>query len=137
MSKDITPIEKGGKEVLKNFIQTKLVEKSMSTHAPINGNKTKTFAHQMSTVKVVTSKKHEVETPAQRNLFGQLLMLSQDSDLDIQKCYEIPLGPVPWSSATPDGMPIETNNAVLMKKKTLRCVSPSNSSQGKTSCPYH
>ena len=77
----------------------------MSIHAPIK-NKTKTFAHLQSTIKLKTSKKHEVEITTQRNIFRQLLMLSQDNDLDIQKVMEFPLGPVPWSRATPDGMPI-------------------------------
>ena len=67
--------------------------KSMSRpiHAPIIRNKTKIFAHQQSAVKVKTSKKHEMEITAQRNLFEQLLMLSQDNDLDIQKVMEYPL----------------------------------------------
>ena len=44
-------------------------------------------------------------------------MLFQDNGLDIQKVMEYPLGPVPWSSATSDGMPIKTNKAVLKKNK--------------------
>lgn len=116
VTKDILSIEKEGKELYKNFVQTRLIDKSESFHAPIKRNKKKTFAHLQSTVKVKTSKKNEVKITAQRNLFGQLLMLSQDNDLDIQKVMEYPLGPVPWALATPDGMPIKTNKAVLMQK---------------------
>ena len=78
------------KNCLRIFIQTRLVEKSISIHAPIKRNKTKTFAHLQSTVKVKISKKHKVEIAAQINLFGQL-MLSEDNDLDVQKVMEYPL----------------------------------------------
>ncbi|GFR95662.1 hypothetical protein ElyMa_000950000 [Elysia marginata] len=116
VTKDILSIEKGGQEMYENFIQTRLIDKSVSFHAPISRNKKKTFAHLQSTVKVKTSKKNEVKITAQRNLFGQLLMLSQENDLDIQKVMEYPLGPVPWALATPDGMPMKINKAVLMQK---------------------
>ena len=53
---------------------------------------------------------------AQRNIFGQLLMLSQENNLDLQKVMEFPLGPVPWSLATADGMPIKTDKSALMTK---------------------
>ena len=47
-------------------------------------------------------------------MFGQLLMLSTENNLDIRKVMEYPLGPVPWALATSDGFPIKTNKAVLM-----------------------
>ena len=37
---------------------------------------------------------------AQRNVFGQLLLLSQENNLDLQKVMEYPLGPVPWALGT-------------------------------------
>ncbi|GFR71433.1 hypothetical protein ElyMa_002094100 [Elysia marginata] len=52
VTKDILSIEKGGQEMYKNFIQTRLIDKSVSFHAPISRNKKKTFAHLQSTVKV-------------------------------------------------------------------------------------
>ncbi|GFS21423.1 hypothetical protein ElyMa_001594000 [Elysia marginata] len=114
VTKDILSIEKGGQEMYKNFIQTRLIDKSVSFHALISRNKNKTFTHLQSTVKVKTSKKNEMKITAQRNLFGQLLMLSQENDL--QKVMEYPLGPVPWALTTPDGMPMKTHKAVLMQK---------------------
>ena len=44
-------------------------------------------------------------------------MLSQDNDLDIQKIMEFLLGPIPWSIATPDGMPTKNIYICLMKNK--------------------
>ena len=52
---------------------------------------------------------------AQRNVFGHLLLLSQENNLiDLQKVMEYPRGPVPWALGTDDGMPIKTDKAVLM-----------------------
>ena len=56
---------------------------------------------------------------AQRNVFGQLLLLSQENNLDLQKVMEYPLGPVPWALGTADGMPIKTDKAVLMHNLEL------------------
>ena len=64
-----------------------------------------------------TSKtKQELKLKAQRNIFGQLLILSEENNLDLQKVMEYPLGPVPWSLATADGMPIKTDKSALMTK---------------------
>lgn len=41
-------------------------------------------------------------------------MLFQENELDLQKEMGYPLGPVQWALATPDGMLIKTNKAVLM-----------------------
>ena len=60
VTKGILSIEKGGKELLKNFIQTRLVEKSVNFHAPIKRNKAKTFAHLQSTIKVKSPKKNKM-----------------------------------------------------------------------------
>ena len=51
---------------------------------------------------------------AQRNVFSQLLLLSQENNLDLQKVMEYPLRLVPWALGTPDGIPIKTDKAVLM-----------------------
>ncbi|GFR97069.1 hypothetical protein ElyMa_002737100 [Elysia marginata] len=40
----------------------------------------------------------------------------EENDLDLQKVIEYPLGPIAWALATPDGMPIKTNKAVLMHR---------------------
>jgi len=40
---------------------------------------------------------------AERNLFGKLLMLLQNNDIDLEGVFAYQLGPVPWSLATCDG----------------------------------
>ena len=62
------------------------------------------------------STKKKVKTKALRNLFGQLLVLSQEHDIDLEKVLKYPLSPVPWTMATPDGVPLKTNKATLLHK---------------------
>ena len=52
-----------------------------------------------------------VQISAQRNLFGQLLILSGDSNLSLQKVLQYPIGS---TLATPDGLPVKTDKAKLM-----------------------
>lgn len=40
---------------------------------------------------------------AERNIFGQLVLLSVKHDIDIESTLSFPLSPVPWSLATQDG----------------------------------
>ena len=80
-------------------------------------NKTKTFS---SLKKVATLKrdKNVIKIKAQRNLFGQLLVLSQEHNIDLQKVLQYPLTPTPWSLASSDGSLLKTNKATLMHKLT-------------------
>ena len=87
IANDILNAEAVGKAAFKSFTQKKLVAKTLNI------------------VEILS---------AQRNLFGQLLILSEDSNLSLQKVLQYPLGPVPWALATPDGLPIKTVETKLM-----------------------
>ena len=50
----------------------------------------------------------------ERNVFGQLVLLSIEHDLDVQLALAFPLGPVLWSLATADGMPTKTDKSKLL-----------------------
>ena len=113
---DLLSLEKKGRTMFENFIKTRLVDKSETFHQPLKRNSTKTFAHLQKTTKMKTSEKNVVRVTAQRNLFGQLLVLSEENNLDMEKVMTYPLGPVPWALATADGLPIKTDKAVLMHK---------------------
>ena len=56
-------------------------------------------------------KSKTVQISAQLNLFGQLLILSEDNNLSLQKVLEYPIGS---TLATPDGLPVNTDKAKLM-----------------------
>ena len=74
----------------------------------------KTFSHAHLKAKVHSSKNKTIEIAAQRNLFGQLLILAREHDISLEKALAYPMSPVPWSLATPDGLPVKTNKAKLM-----------------------
>ena len=43
-------------------------------------------------------------------------MLAQENDIDLEKLFTFPLGPVPWPLATGDGMLTKTDKAVILHK---------------------
>ena len=59
----------------------------------------------------------DIKITAQRNVYAQLLMLAQENDIDLEKLFAFPLGPVPWPLATGDGMLVKTDKAVISWKK--------------------
>jgi len=55
-----------------------------------------------------------VQIKAERNLFGRLLILSQQHDISLEKLFRYPLGPIPWSLAAADGGLVKTDKSKLM-----------------------
>lgn len=51
---------------------------------------------------------------AEKNLFGQLILLSEAHNISMERALSYPLGQVAWSSATADGCPVKTDKAKLM-----------------------
>ena len=47
-------------------------------------------------------------------MFGHLVMLSLEHDIDMKRVLSYPLGPVPRALATADGMPAKTDKAKLL-----------------------
>ena len=59
-----------------------------------------------------TNKMSQIRT--ERNVFGQLVLLSLEHVTDIELTMSFPLGPVPWPLATADGMPAKTDKSTLL-----------------------
>ena len=97
-----------------DFIKTRLIEKSVDFHAPIKRNKLKTFASAEVTKKVKSSQNKMAQIRAERNVFGQLVLLSVQHNIDLELTLSFPLGPVPWALATADGMPVKTDKSKLL-----------------------
>ena len=112
---DILDIDQKGKASFNEFVELRLKTKKVEFYAPLTKSKSKTFSSVSKVVKVKTSK-HEVKVKVQRNLFGQLLVLSQEHEIDMEKVLKYPLSPVPWSLAASDGLPLKTNKATLLHK---------------------
>ena len=58
----------------------------------------------------------EIKITAQRNVYAQLLMLVQENDIDLEKLFTFPLGPVPLPLATGYGMLTKIVKAVILHK---------------------
>lgn len=97
-----------------NFVQERLVNKKISLHEPISKQKLKTFASLLKSAKVTATSKKTKQITAERNVFGQLVMLALDNDIDMQRVLNYPLGPVAWALAMSDGIPLKTNTARLL-----------------------
>ena len=118
--KDVTEkllhAENQGREAMEEFIQNRLVNKPVKFHEPGKQMKLKTFAL-VGIVKTVKGTQNKVlQIKAERNIFVQLVLLSVEHHIDLQVTLSNPLGPVPFSLATADGMPFETDK---LKSKLL------------------
>jgi hypothetical protein len=113
---NILEANKIGQQAHTKFVNERLVEKTISFYAPLRKQKLKTFDDKKKRKKLTTSQKKVVEIKAERNLFGQLVMLSEQHDISLDKTLSYPLGPVPWALATADGCPVKTDKAKLMHR---------------------
>ena len=113
---DLLDVNTHGQTAYRDFVQERLVQRTTSFHAPIKRLKLKTFASIAVSREVSSTKRKTKELVAERNLFGQLILLSIAHHISLEKVLEYPLGPVPWSLAMADGTPTKTNKAKLLHK---------------------
>jgi len=62
-----------------------------------------------------------------------MLVMAQTRQLDMREVLKHPLGPLPWSLATADGIPRKTNNSALAKE-LRKNISPVEFIQPKSAC---
>ena len=103
-----------GVKSMDTFIKSRLVERSVGFHEPIKLNKLKSFVTSGVTKKLTSSQNKMTQVKAERKVFCQLVLLSLEHDVDLQLTLSFPLGPVPWSLATADGMPTKTDKSKLL-----------------------
>ena len=58
--------------------------------------------------------KKRIEITAERNVFGQLVILALEHQIGLESALQYPLAPVPWALATADGAVIKTDKSKLM-----------------------
>lgn len=120
ISKQMVTICKEGELEMKKFIKERLETHEKSFHAPITAKKIQTFGSMKKMSNSVRNKSNkEIKVTAQRNIYGQLIMLAVEHQIDLRKLMSYPLGPIPWTLATSDGSMVKTNKAVLLHK--LEC----------------
>ena len=105
-----------GEKAFKEFVQARLVEKTVPFHAPLKKQKLKTLAKTAVKKKLTSSQNKVVQLAAQRNVFGQMLVLSEEYQISLERALSYPLSPMPWALATPDGLPAKTDKSKLLHK---------------------
>lgn len=103
-----------GETSMTEFLQNRLIDRTVEFHSPIKRNKLKTFVTAEVKKTVKSSKNKITQIKAERNIFAQLILLTVEHDIDLEVTLSYPLGPVPWSLATADGMPVKTDKAKLL-----------------------
>ena len=111
---DILMADDIGKKAHREFAQERLVEKKTSFHSPVKKQNLKTFATQAKSSMVRGKERRNIEITAERNVFGQLVILALEHQVSLESVLSYPLGPVPWALATADGALIKTDKSKLM-----------------------
>ena len=111
---DILMSDEIGKKAHKQFVQDRLIKKSISFHTPVKKQNLKSFANQAKTSLVHGKARKNIEITVERNVFRQLVILALQHELSLERVLSYPLGPVPWALATSDGAMIKTDKAKLM-----------------------
>lgn len=82
----------------------------------LSKQKLKTFSDHNKTKKAKQSKGNETVLRADRNLFARMIIITKSQQLQMQEVLCHPLGPLPASLATSNGLPRKTNKAQLGRK---------------------
>ena len=101
---DILMADEIGKKAQKEFVQERVVDKKISFHVSVKKQNPKTSSNQAKASLLVQGKaKKNNERTAERNVFGQLVVLALQHELNLGSVLSYTLGPVPWGLATADG----------------------------------
>ncbi|GFO01034.1 hypothetical protein PoB_002753900 [Plakobranchus ocellatus] len=85
---DLLKVEDVGKKSFKEFVDTRLKDKTTRFHRPLTKTKLKTWIYfQIDPNKISKERCKNKE----RNVFGQLLVLSQEYQIDMEKVLKYPL----------------------------------------------
>ena len=55
-----------------------------------------------------------VQLTAEKNIFGRIVIMSQQRNIEVKEIFCYPLGPIPWALASSMGTLKKTNKAILM-----------------------
>ena len=114
VEQDLLSADNRGKILHEAFVKERLIKKEKSFHEPIKKQKLKTFASLAKSVQVTGTDKKTKNVVAQRNVFGQLILLALKYNISMEKVLSYPLGPIPLALATATGSPTKTDKAKLM-----------------------
>ena len=117
LADEILKADENGQQKCDVFIKERLKEKSTPFNEKLKKSRQTTFSTITKEVNVrcKTSNK-ELKIKCERNMLGQLLVLSMEHEIDIERVLTYPLTQVPFSLASSDGAPLKTNKSTLLHK---------------------
>lgn len=93
---------------------------SQTFFSPMRKLNLKSFSYTKKT-KGIKVKEKEVILKSDRGLFAQMAIIAQKRNLDMKLVLSYPLGPLPWSLATPQGTIRKTAKSKLMDMLSRTC----------------
>ena len=109
---DLNNAWKVGEDAFEKFRTHRLEKNEIDFFATMKKLKLKTFSDFYA--KKVVCKGKEIVIKADRNLFGNMIVVAQTRQLEMRQVLSHPLGPVPWALANPDGSPRKTEKSKFM-----------------------
>ena len=113
IKKDLLAAPDKGENAVKEFMDQRLLSKSVDIFAPIKALQLKTFSDQAKTKKKSAAGK-DVILRADKKLFSRLLIIGQSKNIDLREILSYSLGTVSYPLASMDGSLAKTNKSALM-----------------------
>lgn len=113
IKKDLLAAQGKGEKAVKEFIDQRLLSRSVDIFAPIKAQKLKTFSDQAKTKKKSAAGK-DVILRADKKLFSRLLIIGQSRKIDVREILSYSLGTVSYPLASTDGSLAKTDKSALM-----------------------
>jgi hypothetical protein len=114
VAQDLLQYMEVGDKAAQTFIEARLLNKTVKFQEPMKKQKLQTFQSMATKHTLTSTQKKTIQIKAERDLLGRLLLLSQANDISLEKLFQYPLGPIPWSLATADGGLVKTDKSQLM-----------------------
>ena len=95
VASDLLGTDEVGEKACRTFVEERLIMKITDFNAPIKRLGLKTFSSIAKTSTVKGQSKKTKQITAERNVFGQLVLLAVHNNVSLEKVLCFPLGPVP------------------------------------------
>lgn len=112
--KDLLTASEKGKKVVKEFMDQRLLSRSVDIFSPITVQKLKTFSD-LAKAKKKSAAGMDVILRADKKLFSRLLIIVQTRKIDLREILSYFLGTVSYPLANTDGSLAKTDKSALME----------------------
>lgn len=113
IKKDLLTASEKGKKAVKEFMDQRLLSRSVDIFSPITVQKLKTFSD-LAKAKKKSSAGKDVILRADKKLFSRLLIVVQTGEIDLREILSYSLGTVSYPLANTDGSLAKTDKSALL-----------------------